>query len=112
MIKPRDPRELTEDLLPRSACAVQVAAVIADKHGIFSWGWNSVGQGLGQHAEAHAIQRANKRRLEGATVYVASRRRRNKKAVMSRPCEACAMLIAKWDMRVVYREANGEWVNG
>lgn len=34
----RDPRELVVDLLPRSSCAVQVAAVITDRHGIFSWG--------------------------------------------------------------------------
>ena len=38
MILPSDPRRLAVDLLPRSRCAVQVAAVIADSFGIFSWG--------------------------------------------------------------------------
>ena len=66
MIKPADPRQLAVDLLPRSTCLVQVAAVIADKRGIFSWGWNSSGvTGYGEHAEAAAIRRANKRRLRG-----------------------------------------------
>lgn len=109
MLKPRDPRELTEDLLNRSICSVQVAAVLADHGGIFSWGWNSAGLGLGLHAEVHAIQRANRERLRGATIYVASQRRRNKKVVLSKPCEDCQRLIDKWDLRVFYRLANGEW---
>lgn len=105
MIKPDDPRELAIDLLPRSICAVQVAAVLADGHGIFAWGWNSVGNGLGEHAEAAAIRRANKKRLKGATIYIASQRKRNKKAICSKPCPSCwgvieATLIGK----VVWRE--------
>lgn len=112
MFKPNDPRQLVIDLLPRSICSVQVAAVIADSHGILSWGWNNVGEGYGQHAENHAIWRANKRRLAGAaTIYVASRRMRGfgPKAINSRPCEECMKLIGKYDLDVVFRAADGEW---
>ena len=109
MIKPRDPRELVVDLLPRSICSVQVAAVLADRYGIFSWGWNSVGKGEGEHAEAAVIRRANKRRLNGSTLYVASQRRRNEKTIMSAPCVACHELITNWDMKITYRDQNGDW---
>jgi deoxycytidylate deaminase len=94
VIKPDDPRQLAIDLLGRSTCHVQVAAVIADRHGIFSWGWNSSGRdGYGEHAEAAAIRRANKRRLDYATIYIAGKR---SKQVMSRPCEECQKLLKKW----------------
>jgi pyrimidine deaminase RibD-like protein len=112
MIKPRDPRELAIDLLPRSICSVRVAAVLADGYGIFCWGWNNPGEGFGQHAEAHAIMRANKRRLRWATIYVASERARNDKAIMSKPCVECQKLVSKWDLEVVYRNGKGEWVDG
>lgn len=106
----RDPRELTIDLLPRSVCSVRVAAVIADRHGIFSWGWNSVGAGFGEHAEAAAIRRANKKRLAGATIFVASVRARNEKAVGSRPCEDCQALIDKHGLTAIYRNKHWGWV--
>lgn len=109
MIKPNDPRVLAVDLLPRSICAVQVAAVLADGHGIFSWGWNSMGTGYGEHAEAAAVRRANKRRLEGATIYVASVRNRNQKVIPSKPCPDCQRLIDKWGLKVVWRDGNGDW---
>ena len=110
MIKPSDPRKLAVDLLPRSICSVQVAAVIADDSGIFSWGWNSVGSGLGEHAEAAAIRRANKDRLETATIYVAAQRNRNGKIVLSKPCEDCAKrLRAAGIYLVYYRLASGRW---
>lgn len=111
MIIPRDPRELAIDLLPRSTCRVQVAAVVADSHGIFGWGWNSMGSsGLGEHAEASAFRRANRDRLEYATLYVASRRQRNNKWVMSRPCELCEKLIRKYDLfEVYYLTGQGKW---
>lgn len=112
MIKPRDPRELTVDLLPRSPCAVQVAAVIADRHGIFSWGWNSSGSGLGEHAEAAAIRRANRKRLRGATIYVASVRKRNAKMVLSAPCVACMRRIVGARIGAIcYRDAEGVWTS-
>lgn len=110
MIKPRDPRELAIDLLPRSICSVQVAAVIADSYGIFSWGWNSMGaDGLGEHAEAAAIRRANKKRLEGATIYIASRRKRNQKVVLAMPCPACWPLCNKWSLEIWFRNSDGIW---
>ena len=111
MIKPRDPRELVIDLLPRSTCAVQVAAVIADDYGIFSWSWNNSGRdGLGEHAEAAAIRRANKNRLQTSSIYVASLRRRGNKVIGSRPCDKCLEKIRSWDLYVVwYRQASGRW---
>ena len=110
MIKPSDPRELAIDLLPRSICSVQVAAVIADSHGIFAWGWNSAGTGLGEHAEAAAIRRASKRRLKGATIYIASQRRRISKPICSKPCPECWGRVESAHARkVVWREANGVW---
>lgn len=82
-------RDLALDLLERSPCAVQVAAVITDSSGkIFSWGWNHVVEdGAGKHAEVHAIGRANKRRLQGATITVAGRRRKSGNFLCARPCE-------------------------
>lgn len=109
MIKPSDPRELAIDLLPRSICAVRVAAVVCDAGGnIISWGWNSVGNGLGMHAEAHAIRRSNKDRLWYGTIYVASQRRG--KSIMSRPCETCQRQIDKWKLATVYRDGREHWV--
>lgn len=109
MIKPRDPSELAEDLVHRSICAVQVAAVIADKDGIFSWGWNHVGSGYGTHAESHAIQRANKQRLHGATIYVAARRQRTTNPITAKPCEDCQRLIDKWQLKVKWRDPSNQW---
>lgn len=82
-------RELALDLLARSSCSVQVAAVITDADGrIFAWGWNHVVEsGAGKHAEAHAIERANKQRLFGATITVAGRRKKNGNLLCARPCE-------------------------
>lgn len=110
MTKPDDPRQLAIDLLNRSECAVQVAAVIADRHGIFSWGWNSVGTGLGEHAEAAAIRRANKKRLSGATIYVAGRRKKSRNPVLSKPCEHCEAIIRAWGVVFSYRDNEGEWI--
>lgn len=111
MNKPNDPRELATDLLPRSICTVQVAAVIADDHGIFGWGWNSVGSGLGEHAEAAAIRRSSRGRLEYASIYIASQRQRNQKLLFSRPCDDCAKRIRKVGFRYVYyRDARGIWL--
>lgn len=110
MRKPNDPRELAVALLSRSECAVQVAAVLADRWGIFGWGWNSSGSGFGEHAEAAAFRRANRKRLEWATLYVASQRVRNGKAVCSLPCEDCERLIVKVGIRRVWwRNNTGVW---
>lgn len=110
-MKPNDPRTLAIDLLARSTCAVQVAAVVADNHGIFGWGWNSVGAGFGEHAEAAAIRRSSRKRMGGAAIYVASQRLRNGKTVMSLPCEECMCKIMKAHLGTVwFRDGLGEWV--
>jgi deoxycytidylate deaminase len=113
MTKP-SPQSLALDLLSRSSCSVQVAAVIFDKHGIFSWGWNHLGSsGLGEHAEIHAIKRANKRRLEGASIAVAGRRVRKlwNTVVPSMPCEACGRRLAKVGIREVWiQDRKGKWL--
>lgn len=111
MIKPSDPRQLAVDILARSTCSVQVGASVADAGGvIISWGWNHVGAGYGLCAERHAIRRANASRLWYGTIYVASQRKRNDKTIMSKPCEVCQRMIDKFHLDVVYRDANGEWV--
>lgn len=113
MNKRRDPREITESLLDRSACNVQVAAVIVKEDGdVHAWGWNSSGAGFGEHAEAAAVRRANKRRLRGSMIYVASQRKRNSKTINSKPCEECQRLLDSWGISVVYRNAEGEWLDG
>ena len=112
MNKPSDPRELAIDLLPRSICTVQVAAVVADDYGIFGWGWNSVGNGLGEHAEAACFRRCSRERLDYATLYVASRRKRNGKFVLSKPCEDCMKVIRKVNIyEIWYLTASGRWSN-
>lgn len=111
----KNPRELTIDLLPRSTCAVQVAAVIADKHGIHSWGWNSVGpSGFGMHAEHHALIRANRKRLKRSTLYVTSARTRRKGSwpnpILSKPCAECESMIRAYGVRhVIYSDNKMNW---
>lgn len=110
MMKPDDPRDLATNLLARSTCSVKVASVICDAHDdIIAWGWNNVGNGFGCHAEAHAISRANKRRLWFGTIYVASERARNAKTINSRPCQECQSLINNWYLEVKFRDADGKW---
>jgi tRNA(Arg) A34 adenosine deaminase TadA len=112
VLKPDDPRQLAIDLLARSTCSVQVAAVLADRQGIFSWGWNSVGDGFGEHAEAAAIRRANKKRLTGSRIYVASRRRKSGNPVRSKPCPMCEALLRGYELYwfdVSWRDSDGSW---
>lgn len=105
------PSELAVDLTKRSICAVQVAAVVWDSYGVFSWGWNSAGpDGMGEHAEAHAIKRANKARLAGSSIAIAGRRKRNGKIVVSLPCTDCANRVSKWGIKWVWIESkDGLW---
>jgi len=107
----KTPRDLAMDLFYRSSCSVQMAAVITDKNGrIFSWGWNSVGNGEGKHAEDHAIGRANRKRLSGATITVAGRRVKTGKFVFSCPCKRCAEIIKSRGIKNVnFITKNGEW---
>ena len=111
MIKPKDPRELAETILARSSCNVQVGAVLEDYYNIVSWGWNSMGpDGLGMHAEEHCILRANPLRRPRSVIYVASRRRRNNKPLLSRPCHDCQRLLLGCGIkRVYYHDGSGKW---
>ena len=110
MRKPNDPRELVLALLKRSQCHVQVAAVLSDDFGIHSWGWNSSGStGLGEHAEAMTIRRANRDRLPYSTLWVAARRRKSGNTLTAKPCLDCQSRI--WRVGgVVWRDSNGVWV--
>lgn len=107
----RSPREIAEAMLSRSVCLVQVGACLEDSHGVFSWGWNSVGaSGYGIHAEAHAILRANRGRLKGATIYVASKRIHSRNPNTSRPCLGCQILLQGMGIKAVWwRDKNGDW---
>lgn len=109
----RSPLEpIIEKVIQRSRCRVQVAAIIvASNDDIIQLGWNNMGTGLGIHAECHAISRADKERLPGATIYVAAKRRDRRKSTLAKPCEACQALIDKWGLRVVYRDGEGIWWN-
>jgi deoxycytidylate deaminase len=109
-LKSQDPTDIVLGLLDRSACSVQVAACVVDKWGIYAWGWNHLGSGFGEHAEAHCLKRANPRRLSTSTLYIAARRARNGKTVTSRPCLGCERLVKRVG-RVIYRDAANQWVS-
>ncbi len=110
MITNISPKELAIDLLARSVCSVQVAAVIYDGHGIFGWGWNSIGpDGFGWHAEAHAISRCSRRRLAGATIAVAGRRQKSRNFVNNCPCIDCQLKIDKVRIAEIEYLDKGEW---
>lgn len=103
------PEELAEIILKRSVCHVMVGAVIADAYGILAWGPNHIGfDGLGCHAEAYALSRANRRRLSNATLYVAAKRKKSGSVVTAKPCENCALLLRRV-RKVMYRDGLGNW---
>lgn len=105
----RNPVEVVTSLLNRSTCAVQVAACVSDPCGIHAWGWNSAGlSGMGEHAEAHCLRRANRGRLLRSVLWVAARRQRNGRPVTARPCLDCQQLI-KGVGRVMWRDGGGVW---
>jgi len=107
-------RELAIDLCSRSACYIKVAAVCSDSHGIFAWGWNSSGRdGNGQHAEEHAISRANRKRLKGCVVTVAGLRHRKSgiSYVFACPCkERCWPLLQRVGVKTIeFIHPDGHW---
>ena len=118
----RDPKELAEDLLPRSPCEIQVAAVLSDSYGIFSWGWNHSRGRIGVHAEYHAILRSNRERLEGAKLTILGRYQRNDNPVLSFPCvgakkhsrsgsRPCFELVLKHKIGAIeFRTKSGKWI--
>lgn len=90
-----------------------MSAVLSDRNGrIFSWGWANDWQ----HAERHAIARANPRRLEGSVLTVAGERTKSGNVVCSRPCQksgrpSCLEAAKSAGISVVqYRLKTGEWV--
>ena len=110
MNKNLKPEDLAIALLNRSRCMVQVAAVLVDTQGVFSWGWNHEGpDGFGMHAEDHCMRRANPRRIREATLYVVAQRARNKKMVPAKPCEDCSRIVQRCK-RIIYRNSDGMWV--
>lgn len=90
---------------------MQVGCVIADSHGVFSWGWNSSGpDGFGLCAERHAISRANKRRLPNATYYIAARRRKHGGTVIAKPCPRCEASIRNFGFKQIqWRDRDRSW---
>ena len=111
MIKPNDPRDLVMNLLPRSLCQVQVAAVIVDSSGrIIGWGWNHSGpDGLGLCAERHAIKRSNGNRLAGGIVFVAGQWKKTGKLVNAIPCVKCQKALMNRKVMWMYRDDKGGW---
>lgn len=106
MRKPNSPETLALDLLRRSRLNVQMAAVIIDKHDRFvSWGWN---HGY-IHAEAHAIGRANPRRLPGSFIFIAGKRRKSGNLVEAKPCPHCQALIDACKLHVKYLGKDNHW---
>ena len=61
----------------------------------FEWGWNHAGCGLGEHAEQHALRRANPARVSGATITVYGRRRASGHPVLSWPCAECLAALVR-----------------
>lgn len=112
-LRSTNPRTLATRLCDRSPCRIQVAAVLSDRKGrIFAWGWNHPGRGLGQHAEAHAISRANPRRLKGATITVMGQRPSKGRSVLSRPCDACMALINRAGIKTIsYYDPKRGWTD-
>lgn len=101
---------LASEVSARSVCKVKVGAVISDKTGVFSIGWNHVGGGYGCHAEIHAIKRANKKRLPGSTIAVCGYYRRNNRPVNARPCANCMVLIRKYNISAIEYRSKGKWI--
>lgn len=114
MHKDLTPEDLALDISSRSICNVQMGAVLADKHGIFSWGWNHTSlwappnqRGESIHAEVHAIRRANPKRMRGATIYIAGVRKSSGNTVEANPCPDCFVLIkAVGIKKIVYLDKN------
>ena len=103
-----DPWTLTGNLRKRSACRVQMAAVVSDSRGVFAWGWNHAGaDGRGMCAERHALTRANPKRLGGAQIHVRGSHGRNESTSM--PCPACQAALRRAGVSVVhYRDQDKE----
>lgn len=111
----RLPRELAFDLARKRSPHpdYRMAAVVADRGGrIFAWGWNHPSAGTlqrfhSQHAEIHAISRANHNRLSGATIYVVGLTKAGR-PILARPCDNCMAAIRKYQLaKVIYSTPTG-----
>jgi len=108
------PEELAFDLARRSPHPeYRMAAVLIDHRGrIFAWGWNhpstrKLQKFHSNHCEYHAISRASRHRLPGATIVVVALRKNNN-VVTAKPCENCLALILKHQIaKVVYSIPGG-----
>jgi cytidine deaminase len=87
--------QLAKDLSERSIIKIKVGAVIYNKEGIISWGWNNPGKdGRGEHAECMAI-----RRLVGvypgatSILSIAVFSSRKGRPNTSRPCARCQEVL-------------------
>ena len=100
-----DPKTLALKIAQRSShCIFCIGAVIHDSKGrIISWGWNIQNLGMDLktfgHAEAHALRRANRTRLRGATIVVAGFTANSGKIITTRPCLKCVTLLHRFGIR-------------
>ena len=104
----KSPKTICVDLLHRSPCRVQMAAVLVDQQQrVYSWGWNN----NYQHAEVHAIKRANPKRVSGSTLYLAGRRAKSGNWVYAFPCSSkCYKFVLRWGVtRLVSLGKDGVW---
>lgn len=114
-----DPKELAFLVARRAndfqTSPYQLGAVLADKWGVFAWGWCHRGDRpylRSVHAERHAIERANPSRLKRATLYVAGQRRNSGRVILAAPCLDCQVLIEEKAIpQVVFTNPNevGLW---
>jgi len=111
MDKSAPPKLFVQAVLRRSIVNVQVGALIVDRKGRYiQWAWNSVGSGLGLHAEVHAISRSSRRRLKGSTILVAGRWKKSGNLVTAKPCPACMAVIKAVGLaKVIYQTKTGTW---
>ena len=108
----RDPRELVLALTKRADFKFQVACVIADKQGVFSWGWahSLVNKYTSMHAEIHALSRANRERVKGAIMYVAATPRGQDRFVLAFPCDNCRLYLNNYQIRqVIFTTPSQTW---
>lgn len=90
-----------------------MAAVLVDRSGrVFAWGWNHtpgvvMEKVISLHAEHHAIIRANRARIRGATIIVVGVTKKGR-VIVAKPCEHCEALIQKYGIvRVIYSTPAG-----
>ena len=109
MNRKRLPTLIAETILNRSICSVNVGACLVDRFGVFEVGWNSMGSsGMGEHAEASCLRRANRKRLARSTLYVAARRQKSGNTLTARPCFECQRILGGVG-KVIYRDGLSKW---